>query len=325
MWDNLFRLIVKVTSLQPDYEKMHCIAYKQSTSACKVCQEVCPHEAISFKRAKEVQIDDVDCTGCGLCVQHCPSQALTAKTAFQTGAPIKCSKVKGSAQTVQCLGRLSVTDIVRLAGRKDKVSLVRGDCENCSIGSVQVVEVISSNVEKAQNLAALRQRELQLEVLELDKYDSTDNPDPISRRDLLRGGWRGIQSTAADTLAPLDPGDTEVTLPKEMQRQYAIIKWAEPSEDTVVPWLVPRVAEGCIMCPVCTNVCPTKAFSREFSPEGTRLMLEPERCNGCNACVNACPPKVISLEPVTWGELSAGKQEAYFRDPGVSSTTAVSR
>lgn len=167
-------------------------------------------------------------------------------------------------------------------------------------------------------------------MLTVERLDTVDDPDPVSRRELLRGGWRGIQRSASDALAPFDPGgEDDDSLPDEMQRQYRVIQAAKPEDDALVPWVLPRVADGCIMCPICTNVCPTKAFSRDFDApdkDGAVLMLDPERCNGCNACVKACPVKVITLdEEVTWAELSGGKEEAYYRDPKQGAPGNVTR
>ncbi|CAN5906515.1 4Fe-4S dicluster domain-containing protein [soil metagenome] len=330
MWDNLLNLFVKAVSVQPDYTKEHCLAYKQSVSACSICRDTCPHQAISFVRGKEVAIDDVDCTGCGLCVQACPSQALESKVSYQPGAPLKCSQVKGGAQSVQCLARLMPSDLLRLAGRKDSVTLVRADCGDCKIGNAAVPLAVELLQAEAQDLAALRGRDFAIETVVAERYDAVDNPDPVSRRELLRGGWRGLQTSAADALAPFDPGgENDASLPHEMQRQYRLIERSVPEEDGVVPWILPRVADGCIMCPVCTNVCPTKAFGRDFDPpdlEGTALLLEPDRCNGCSACVTACPVKVITLdEQVTWGELSGGKEIAYYKDPQAPKTDGFAR
>ena len=315
MFDNLFNLISKITNVTPTYNKDLCIAAKQSSAACRVCKDICPHEAITLKRF--VEIDDIDCTGCGLCVQSCPSQALESKVSYQSGAPVKCSQVKGSAQSVQCLTRLSASDLIRLASNKNKVTLVRNDCSNCKIGSPDIPQALDKTITKAKALADFRQRDIDFQVVVAEKYDSTDNPDKISRRDLLRGGLRGLQHTAADALAPLDIGDDkDLSLPKEMQRQLALIKAAQPQPEQAVPWILPHIKEGCIMCPVCTNVCPTKAFTRDFSDKNqTKLLLEPDHCNGCNACVKACPVKVISLkDEVSWAELSGGKHAVYIKD-----------
>jgi ferredoxin len=315
MFESFFNILGKITNVTPTYNKDLCIAAKQSSAACHICKDVCPHEAISIKRF--VEIDDIDCTGCGLCVQSCPSQALEAKVSYQAGAPVKCSQVKGSAQSVQCLTRLSPSDLIRLASNKNKVTLVRNDCSNCKVGNASIPEALDITLADAKALADFRERDIDFSIVVAEKYDSTDNPDKISRRDLLRGGLRGLQSTAADALAPLDIGDDkDLTLPKEMQRQFSIIKAAEPEPEQAVPWVLPQIHDGCIMCPVCTNVCPTKAFSRDFSDKNeTKLMLEPDHCNGCNACVKACPVKVITLnDNVTWAELAADKHAVYVKD-----------
>jgi ferredoxin len=314
MFNNLFNFISKVTNVMPSYDKNVCIAAKQSTAACHICRDVCPHEAITLRRY--VDIDDIDCTGCGLCVQSCPSQALEAKVSFQPGAPIKCSQVKGTAQGIQCLTRLSATDLLRAAGSKNTAHLVRNDCANCKIGSEAVPETLEQNIQKAKTLGEFRQRTIDYQITIAEKYDTTDNPDKISRRELLRGGFRSLQTTASDALAPLDMlEDKDLHLPHEMQRQLSLIHNAKPEPEQLVPWIVPEIKDGCIMCPVCTNACPTKAFSRDFSDkDASKLLLEPDKCNGCNACVKACPVKVISLkEPVTYEELTRGKHVVFTK------------
>lgn len=324
MWDSLFNLLIKSSSQQPKYQKDHCIAFKQSMSVCHVCKDVCPHEAISFQRGKEIVIDAIDCSGCGLCVQACPSQALEAKLNYQAGAPVKCSQVKGGAQTIQCLGQLAPSDLLRLAAQKNTVSLVRNECKTCKIGTEAILEHLEQSIEKAQTLAKLKNRDLEVQVQVLDKYDATDNPERISRRDLFKGSWRSLQSSAAEALAPLDPGgNDELSLPKEMQRQYRMIASSQLEAETLVPWELPRVSDSCILCPICSKICPTQAFSRNFNvtDKGTVLMLEPDKCNGCNACVKACPVKVISMDDqVTWEELSGGKKELFFKKPKQASS-----
>ncbi|MDZ7703412.1 MAG: 4Fe-4S binding protein [Trueperaceae bacterium] len=323
MLERLMNLIVRASNIQPHYTAEHCIAVKKSMGGCTVCEDVCPHDAITIGR--EVRIDDIDCTGCGLCVQACPSQALNSSVQYQPGAPLRCSQVKGTAQSVQCLTRLQTSDLLRLAGRGDKVTLVRSDCAACPIGSAAVPGVLDEALERAKQYATLRERTLETQVLVLEKYDTTDNPETVSRRDLLRGSWRGMQRGMSDALAPLDPGqevdedDERVPLPQELQRQYRFLEIADLAPEEPVPWVLPRVAEGCIMCPVCTNVCPTQAFWRDLEPASTGsggvLRLEPERCNGCDACVRSCPVRVISLDnEVTWGEVSGGTITAFERE-----------
>jgi ferredoxin len=318
--EKLFNFIIKASNLQPDYYAERCLAVTRQVGSCDLCEKACPHDAITIKR--QVEINEVDCTGCGLCVQVCPSQALETKVTYQAGAPLKCSQVKGSAQSVQCLTRLEATDLVRLASARKTLTLVRGDCADCAIGCADVPAALAKTVQDAHVLTGQLGRDFDTNIIEADHYDSTDNPDPISRRELLRGGFKGVQRTAADVIAPLDllPHDQpDKPLPREHNKRLQIIKMSEPEPEQLVPWLLPRIAEGCIVCPICTKVCPTGAFARVFEPAdegaGKGLWLEPDRCNGCDACVKSCPVKVISLDDqVSWGELSAGVVEVYHKE-----------
>lgn len=330
MWDNLFKFVLKAASIEPNYSKNTCIAYNQSLSACSACKDICPHEAISFKQAKEVLIDDVDCTGCGLCVQVCPSQALEARLNYQSGADIRCSKVKGNTQSVQCLARLTHIDLIRLAGSKNKLVLARADCNSCNIANGKVLDVLEQNKTKAQELANFRNKSLEIKIIETEQYNNTDNPDSISRRDLLKGGWRSLKQGASDALLPFDRGDHEDSfLPKNTIYQKQIIALAKPKDEQLVPWVLPQIADNCILCPVCTNVCPTNAFSRDFEPidkDGTILEIKPDHCNGCNACNMACPVSAITMnKDVTWASLSKDKIIAFYKDPSQVNDENIAR
>lgn len=315
--DNLLNLIFNATSVEPRYEEDLCLAAGKSV-ACTRCRDACPHDAITIKRrsAKAVEIDPVDCSGCGLCVQACPTQALEGRVSIDRGAAsLRCSRVSGSASSVHCLGRLQPSDLLRLAGSEDKVTLARGDCAACPIGTAAVAEATLAVRDQAVELARLHGRSLAVEVVERDRLDQTRNADAVSRRELLRGGWRSVRSRTGDMLAPLDPGDDIASLPAEMQRQYRVIAASAPKPEEPVPWRLPRVSDQCIMCPSCVKACPTDALERVFETNGDGVLkLEPDRCVGCEACVEACPVGAVTMEePVDWGELSGGQQEAYRR------------
>jgi heterodisulfide reductase subunit A len=51
-------------------------------SACRVCVDLCPYQAISLIETdtqKVAEVNDVLCKGCGVCVAACPSGAITTK------------------------------------------------------------------------------------------------------------------------------------------------------------------------------------------------------------------------------------------------------
>jgi ferredoxin len=322
--DNLFSFIFKAASVEPRYDEGLCLAAKRSVH-CSTCRDVCPHEAITIKR--KIEIDPVDCSGCGLCVQACPTQALEARVSIERGSSLKCSKVRGSATTVHCLGRLKPSDVLRLAGSRNRVALARAECASCPIGTAAVAKAIEKVREQALDLARLHGRDLSIELVETDRLDETERADTMSRRELLRGGWRSLQERTGDVLAPLDPGEDEPDLPTELQRRFRIIAASSPAPEALIPWSLPRVSDDCILCPACTRACPTDALERVFEEDGEGvLQLRPERCVGCQACLTACPVGAVTMEePVTWGELAGGANEAYRRDPSLERGGSISR
>jgi heterodisulfide reductase subunit A len=49
-------------------------------SGCRLCNSLCPYQAISFDEAREVSVvNEVLCKGCGTCAAACPSGAARAK------------------------------------------------------------------------------------------------------------------------------------------------------------------------------------------------------------------------------------------------------
>jgi heterodisulfide reductase subunit A len=47
-------------------------------SGCRICNNLCPYEAISFEEDKQVStVNEVLCKGCGTCVAACPAGAIT--------------------------------------------------------------------------------------------------------------------------------------------------------------------------------------------------------------------------------------------------------
>ena len=321
--DDLLGWVTRALDVAPRYEARNCLAVTYTRGECRECLNACPHEAVTIN--PQVAIDKIDCTGCGICVQACPSGALEPRVSFESGSPMRCSKVAGGAQSVLCLARLQATDVVRLAGSKPELTLAHGDCEGCNVGSAAVPALVAKVADDAVRLAATHGRQLKVKVERLDSLDHQESSERISRRSIFSGILRGAREQVADSLAPLErilPKETEddegAPLPVELSRRYQLIELAKPAAETLVPWSLPRVADGCILCPLCTRACPTDAFSRNLG-EGFAaglLLLEPERCIGCNACVDACPVQVISMDnQVSWGELSGGKQEAYRADP----------
>ncbi len=312
MLDDLLNFAFRAADVRPAYSTSRCLAVRQSPAACRRCAEVCPHDAVTV-RGRGVEIDDVDCSGCGLCVQACPSEALQSRVRLEAGRATKCSRVAGDAQTVHCLGRLRPTELHRLLRGRDSLLLARGDCADCPIGGAAVAEAIEEVAARSRELLALRGGSAEIRIEQLERLDDDHAALTLDRRSLLRGGWRSVQRGASDALAPLDPGGDDDEIPIEKARTWRALELADLAPDRTVPWPLPQVSDACILCPICTKVCPTAAFSRTFDEDGGgALVLDPARCIGCDACVGACPVRAIAMEPTpTWSEASSGPRDVY--------------
>ncbi len=51
--------------------------------------------------------------------------------------------------------------------------------------------------------------------------------------------------------------------------------------------------EDCIMCGICSSICPSHAFY--LVPPEMKVKFEPEKCIGCEECLKVCPYNAIRL------------------------------
>lgn len=316
---DLLSSLLRAVEVAPAYTAERCLVVRSGKDACSACLDACPHDAVTI--GTSVEIDPVDCTGCGLCIRACPSEALADPPRLAPGPTLRCSQVPGDAPSVRCLAQLSGPDIVGLAGTADAVTLGRGDCAGCKVGGAAVPTAVARSAADATAMLAVHGRRLAVNVTRVDRLDAPPRRDALSRRALLAGGARRAAEGAADALGPLEGWlaaavpeavTPEAEPPPEAARRYAIVAAGRPEPDELVPWRLPRVADGCILCPACTRACPTGALERDLTGPQGALLLRPELCVGCDACIAACPVDVMTMDAeVSWGELSGGRSEAF--------------
>jgi len=59
-------------------EPVRASVIEEKCSGCKICNDLCPYNAISFLEDKKVtEINQALCQGCGTCVAACPAGAIT--------------------------------------------------------------------------------------------------------------------------------------------------------------------------------------------------------------------------------------------------------
>lgn len=320
MWRGVMNELGELGYLLPLYTAGRCLLVRGAIGGCDRCAAVCPHDAVEFLGAGEgfgVRIREDVCTGCGSCVQACPSGALEydllgtlEHIQAQKHTPevtLCCSQsTENGGAGLPCLGRVSSAQILAAGLQELPLALIHGDCTKCSVGGAEVPSKVAAVIEQAEQQAG---RPLQVKVTQGDGAEVG-----LSRRQAFAALFRLSVKTVAKQLPeqPLpfvDWRDDAQKVPQEWRWRKHFLRHQE-----IVYWPAPLVEEGCIDCPVCANVCPTRAIRREFNDEGgVKLFLELEACTGCMACVRSCPPQVMRMNEY-WHH-SAFKQPLQLRGP----------
>ena len=72
------RVIAKVQQGQMMLEPIRASIEEERCSGCRICNTMCPFNAISYDEAKKVSvINSALCQGCGTCVAACPAGAIS--------------------------------------------------------------------------------------------------------------------------------------------------------------------------------------------------------------------------------------------------------
>ncbi|WP_084048340.1 4Fe-4S dicluster domain-containing protein [Deinococcus hopiensis] len=294
----------------PRYTPPRCLLERQAVGGCDACHATCPHGAIVLgPLGQSVSIDPARCTGCGLCVQVCPSGALeydlmaplqSVRDARQDAggvASLTCSQSGAGGPSLTCLGRVTPAVVAAAGAWGTPLTLVHGECSACPVGAPDVPERVRRVVEEAQALRAPTGQPTQVTVRRATSEDHNLGL-KLSRRGafaaLFRAGRQQVAQALPERPLPfVDWSQPQQRVPEEWRWRAAALR-PVPAPDAAVHWPAPLVDDTCIDCPVCANVCPTEAITREFKPEGgVMLLLNLAACTGCMACVRSCPPDAM--------------------------------
>jgi heterodisulfide reductase subunit A len=76
------RVLGKIQQREISIEPVRASVNQEQCSGCRICNTLCPYNAISFIEDRGVsQVNAALCQGCGTCVAACPAGAISG-TAF---------------------------------------------------------------------------------------------------------------------------------------------------------------------------------------------------------------------------------------------------
>ncbi|MBO1436492.1 4Fe-4S dicluster domain-containing protein [Meiothermus sp. CFH 77666] len=317
LFDNLVGAFLKLTDPTPEYTGPRCLLERNSVGGCDKCQQVCPHQAINLQ-AFTVEIDEVKCTSCGLCTAVCPGLALEfplgpiQEKLHRGRGQLRCSKAPGAGDEIHCLGQLTPGVLAESGSRYGLLTLAHGDCASCKIGGPSIPERVQWAVEEGKKYFPGLEVHLQQDALRGAE---------VGRREFFGAMFGGAKRSAAELVPNLPLPQPETYEDKRADHPAELrLRRVAAHRASAVRWPRIAVAEGCTLCPVCTNVCPTKAVERERDAvEGLSeeyvLKLNVSACTGCGACVESCPPQVISMVEASREEVLGEPLELYRGTP----------
>jgi ferredoxin len=291
----------------PEYHPRRCLAVIYPDRGCRECVKACPHDAVSLETGR-VRIDPLLCTSCGLCVGACPAEALEADPeavaraildAPAERAVAACSEAGTDGDVnVTCHARLQPSAFLAAGLTGRHLVVVAGDCARCQVGSAGVPETVRATAAAAEREAAANGRKVAW------TWHGPDTPytPETARRDVLRravrSGVGAFRGKVDEALAgwPQLLGEQSKPLPRERTMRRELLAGAVDSKGEVA-WPEVSVNQNCILCPVCTQVCPTEALQRVIEPGQTVLYLDLARCTGCSACAEACGFDAVKVDP----------------------------
>jgi heterodisulfide reductase subunit A len=72
------RILSLIAKGEVEIDPVRAMVQEEYCSGCKICNNLCPYNAIEFLEEKKVShVNEALCKGCGTCVAACPSSAMT--------------------------------------------------------------------------------------------------------------------------------------------------------------------------------------------------------------------------------------------------------
>jgi 4Fe-4S ferredoxin len=283
-------------------------------TACGICVEACPEEAIKLglvgavrrgavTYAAPIDVDEVKCSYCGVCPTLCPFSALSLKVDGEERYPIiekegfpqydQVSKVDDE----KCIKCLICEEICPRDAIKREVDLYEGAAAGGKERQLAIQTKTTFKVDM-EKCTACGICSYLCPAITVDRkaYTAEDGKVNVVQDPTTGLPWDETKCDACKVCVEACPEEC-ITVEREVVSDK-------------IQGKVEINDELCCTCSWCSKNCPTEAITVEKLFEG-EIEFFPEKCpSGCSTCVEVCPCNAIYLPtPPKAAELH-GKQEA---------------
>lgn len=289
-----------------------CVRKRFVHSECAHCVENCPRNAIVKERGG-IRITEA-CDGCGACIPSCPNGALFYRdgvnpiekiSSFKKKDRIificKKSNIRDNSSdgivNVNCLGALSVPELILSAKLAGEIVLAPSDCKNCE--SKKGMKNFGKFVKTAKEILSITNFNSDVKVISSDRLKLNVNTEEKEVVNIERRRFLSIFKPQINFKNKPEEGNE-----RENRYRKLLFETLLPHRELLkgpLPETIPCAEitvnrEKCFGCNVCEYVCPGRAITRTEDSDKVTIMFNPTWCTACNACVSACLTKAISLK-----------------------------
>jgi ferredoxin len=291
-----------------------CLNIRSGRRLCQACEDICPVQGIQ-QNGKLVEI--TACISCGLCAVACPTgvldqlwngfvRVINLSRDKHQYIWLTCHKAGPfkNAVRINCLGELTPELIFYLLNQGiDRVNIyyqpeLCQDCQ-CQTGQANWVKTLA----KLKSIYPSDNDCLRVHSTIPESAAKVNSQLDYSRREALRslgGEAKQIMRELIGGASEID-GSNRFAQSMSLRRKLFryVVSHLEPEKvEMMEPGYLrhPEINEECTFCGSCTTLCPSGAMSRQETPTGFNITVDPTVCNMCGLCADICPAYAITVD-----------------------------
>ncbi|MDR2884624.1 MAG: 4Fe-4S binding protein [Deferribacteraceae bacterium] len=285
-----------------------------SCTYCGICVNICPTGVFNIR---EMEYENF-------------LKEYLGKITPEGELKLSCKVSKSDAAMMECLGIIGLPDLLYLYTHgASKIIIETPDCTACA--SKYGRDIVTDEIEELKKLSTYFEyldgvqitHEQSSITIKFPKQFPISAPDPKEEKALKmaqtvdrRGMFGFFRDNAADTLvksaALLTPQElptrTTARTTKEVPAKRkllieSLLSCGKLLKDEIrigAYFYNFEIATDCVLCKVCTRMCPTGAF--HMSEDDKQILFNPSNCTSCGMCRISCyygyivPSKTLNLK-----------------------------